>query len=133
MRLDPPNLLLKKAREDEHLALLVVNDSSVSDEQIGFFCQQGIEKAIKAVLSLRGIKYRRTHDLAELLDLVKDNGIGFPSIMDTSIALTPFAAELRYDYLPPEATAERPFDRAGAVGLLRAALEWAEGIASRGA
>jgi len=74
MPLDPPNVLLSKAREDEHLMLLVVNDSSVSDEQIGFFCQQAVEKAIKAVLSLHGTKYRRTHDLAELIDLLKDNG-----------------------------------------------------------
>jgi HEPN domain-containing protein len=128
MRLDPPDVLLKKAREDEHLVSLVVNDATVSDEQIGFFCQQAVEKAIKAVLSRRGIKYRRTHDLAELIDLMKDNGIGYPAALDASVALTPFAAEMRYDYLPPETKTERPFDRPGAVQLIRIALEWAEGI-----
>lgn len=128
MRLDPPKVLLNKAREDEHLVLLVVRDSSVSDEHIGFFCQQGVEKAIKAVLSFHGIKYRRTHDLAELIDLLKDNAITYPSSLDDSISLTPFAAEMRYDYLPPEQNAEQTFDRKGAVRLIRAALEWAGGI-----
>jgi HEPN domain-containing protein len=128
MRLDPPNVLLKKAREDEHLVLLVVNDASVADEQIGFFCQQRVEKSIKAVLSARGIKYRRTHDIAELIDLLKDNAIAYPSSLDRSITLTPFATEMRYDYLPPEQNAEQAFDRASAVRLLRGALEWALGI-----
>ena len=86
MRLDPPTVLLNKAREDEHLALLVVSDPGVSDEQIGFFCQQGIEKAIKAVLSLRGVRYRRTLDLAELIDLLMDNAITHPSILERSVS-----------------------------------------------
>lgn len=100
----------------------------MSDEQSGFFCQQGVEKALKAGLSFHGIKYRRTHDLAELIDLLKDNVVAYPSSLDASIILTPFAAEMRYDYLPPEQQAERSFDRDAAVRLIRAAIEWAEGI-----
>jgi len=132
MRLDPPTVLLKKAREDEHLALLVINDASVSDEQVGFFCQQGIEKAIKAVLSLRGVKYRRTHDVAELIDSLKDNAIPYPSTIDAAVELTPFAAEMRYDYLPPESMGGQPFDRAAAVRLLRVTIEWTEQVVSSG-
>ena len=89
-------------REDHHLATLVVDDESVSDEHIGFFCQQAIEKAIKSVLSRRGVRYRRTHDLAELIDLLTDHRIDHPQELETSVALTPFAAEMRYDYLPDE-------------------------------
>ena len=126
MRLDPPHVLLSKALDDERLALLVVDNATVSDEQIGFLAQQGIEKAIKAVLSLHGVGYRRTHDLGELMDLLRAAGIDYPAELDASVALTPFAAEMRYDYLPPEATTEQPLDRVGAMHLVRASLAWAE-------
>ena len=130
---DPARVLLRKAQDDERLAVLVVDNAVVSDEQIGFLAQQAVEKTVKAVLSLRGIRYRRTHDLAELLDLLKASGIAYPCEMDGCVTLTPFAAEMRYDYLPPEESAEESFDRANALRLVRAALEWAEELISRGA
>ena len=123
---DPPRVLLSKARDDERLALLVVDNLTVSDEQIGFLAQQAIEKAIKAVLSSQGIRYRRTHDIGELIDLLGTGGISYPAALDASVALTPFAAEMRYDYLPPEAAGEKPLDRAGTMRLVRTVLEWAE-------
>ncbi len=124
---DPPRVLLKKALDDERLALLVVENRTVSDEQIGFLAQQAVEKSIKAVLSSKGIAYRRTHDLGELTDLLKVHSIAYPAELEGGIALTPFAAEMRYDYLPPEASGEMPLDRAGTMQLVRAALAWAEG------
>ena len=125
---DPAEVLLSKAREDQHLACLVVNDESVSDEHLGFFCQQAIEKSIKSVLSRRGVRYRRTHDLAELMDLLKDSGVNHPPELEKSVALTPFAAEMRYDYLPPEPEGEASFDRAAAVALVAIAIAWASGF-----
>ena len=62
---------------------------------------------------------------------MKDNGIAYPADLDASVALTPFAAEMRYDYLPPEANGEKPFDRGGAVQLIRVSLEWAERMVSQ--
>ncbi len=125
---DPPSVLLRKAQDDERLALLVLDNPAVSDEQIGFQAQQAIEKTFKAVLSHSAITYRRTHDLAELIDLLKANGIPYPTLLDGSVALTPFAAEMRYDYLPPEESSELALDRRGAMRVVRAALEWAAGI-----
>ena len=132
MPLDPPRVLLLKAQDDERLAGLVAGNPAVSDEQIGFLAQQAVEKAIKAVLSRLGIRYRRTHDLGELIDLLKANDIAYPAAMDDSATFTPFAAEMRYDYLPPEEGAEEPFDRVSALRLVRTALEWAEGMVSAG-
>lgn len=114
------------------MAALVADSPTVTDEQIGFLAQQAVEKSIKAVLSLRGIPYRRTHDLGELVDLLKANDIAYPAAMEDSVALTPFAAEMRYDYLPAEEGAEEPFDRAGALRMIRTAVEWAEAIVSKG-
>lgn len=125
---DPPRVLLRKARDDERLALLAAGDAAISDEQIGFLAQQAVEKCIKAVLSLRGVRYRRTHDIAELIDLLKSNGISCQDELDDAIALTPFAAEMRYDYLPPEDGIDEPFDREEAMRLVRSTLDWAEGI-----
>jgi len=122
---DPADVLLSKAREDHHLAALVLDDASVSNEHVGFFCQQAIEKSIKSVLSRRTIRYRRTHDLTELLDLLKDHQVEHPPELEQSVALTPFAAEMRYDYLPPEQGDDPPFDRAGAVQLAALAIQWA--------
>ena len=96
-----------------------------SSEHIGFLCQQAVEKSIKSVLSRRSIRYRRTHDLAELLDLLNDHHVEYPTELEQSVALTPFAAEMRYDYLPPEQADEPSFDRDGAVRLARLAIQWA--------
>jgi HEPN domain-containing protein len=128
MPLDPAQILLHKALDDERLALLVADNASVSDEQIGFLAQQAVEKAVKAVLSCKRVPYRRTHDLIELLDLVTANHIAFPPAMESSAALTPFAAQMRYDYLPAESSEEPPFDRGAAMRLVRTALQWAESI-----
>src|SRR5438067_1925725 len=75
---DPADVLLSKARQDHHLAAHVANVASISNEHVGFFCQQAIEKSLKSVLSRRSIRYRRTHDLAELLDLLNDHQIAYP-------------------------------------------------------
>ena len=125
---DPPRVLLRKAQDDERLALLAAGNATISDEQIGFLAQQAVEKSIKAVLSLHGVRYRRTHDLTELIDLLRANGIDYPAAMDDCVALTPFAAEMRYDYLPPEDESDVSFDRAGALRLVRTTLEWAQGV-----
>ena len=124
MPLDPSDILLSKAREDAHLALLVVDDSTVSDEHLGFFCQQAVEKGFKSLLSRLGVTYRRNHDLAGLLDLLKDNAVAFPPELEQTVILTPFAAAMRYDYLPVDA--EEPFDRRHAVKLMGLALDWVQ-------
>jgi HEPN domain-containing protein len=123
--MDPGEVLLSKAREDLHLAAIVVDNATVSDEQIGFLCQQAIEKAMKSVLARRAVRYRRTHDLAELIDLLRDSEIECPPELDQAVILTPFAAEMRYDYLPPEAGDESAFDRVGALKLAELAIQWA--------
>ena len=126
---DPADVLLSKARQDQHLAARVADDPSVSSEHVGFFCRQAIEKSMKSVLSRRLIRYRRTHDLAELLDLLDDHHVVYPDALEQSVSLTPFAAEMRYDYLPPEDAQESPFDRGAAVQLAALAVQWATDMA----
>ena len=56
-------LLLQKAREDQTLVEEVLASQRVSDEIVGFHCQQAAEKFLKAVLSEIGVYFQRTHNL----------------------------------------------------------------------
>ncbi len=122
---DPYQMMLRKAGQDAGLAAKLAADTSVSDEHLGFFCQQAVEKAIKCVLSYRGVPYRRTHDLSELIELATEHAIDFPDALSSSVTLTPFAVAFRYDELPPVTGDHDRFDRAGAVRLASAAVAWA--------
>ncbi len=78
MALDPPQVLLKKARDDQRLLAVIAHLTEATDEQVGFHAQQAVEKSLKAVLSHRSIHYRKSHDLAELLALLAEHGIQVP-------------------------------------------------------
>jgi HEPN domain-containing protein len=122
--------LLDKARQDLCLLEIAVPSPVVSDEIIGFHAQQAVEKAVKAVLCSRGTRYRRTHDIAELIDLLDDNAIARPGDLDKATSLSPFAVELRYDFVPSEPGTAPRFDRAGAQAAAAQAVAWATGAVS---
>ena len=119
-------LLMRKAAQDDFTVAKLLPDPEAPDEVIGFHAQQAIEKLIKAVLSLREVRYRRTHDLVELIELLRENGIDFPESLEEVRLLGPFAAEFRYDDLPEES--EESFDRQWASDCVRRVREWAEGF-----
>jgi HEPN domain-containing protein len=93
-------LLLAKAKDDETLLEEIISNEKIRDEIIGFHAQQAAEKLLKALLMAKNIPYRRTHDLRELIDLTRDNGIEFPESLMEIRTLSPFAVEFRYDYIP---------------------------------
>ena len=95
---------------------------------MGFTPSRRVEKSLKAVLLLKGVQFRRTHDLVELIDLVRDAAIKFPTELEEVRRLTPFAATLRYEDASTEQ--EEPFDRAWALDCVRRARAWAEGLVS---
>lgn len=119
------NLLLAKAIDDEILIEEIISKERIRDEIIGFHAQQAAEKLLKALLMARNIPYRKTHDLMELIDLIRDRGIRFPESLMGIRTLSPFAVEFRYDYLPPEE--ESPFDRQNALEMVRDLRKWVEG------
>ena len=123
---DPASVFVRKAREDLYLAQRVRDDPNISVEQMGFLCQQTIEKSLKAVLSRHRVRFRRGHDIATYLDLLKADGIDYPTSLEQSVELTPFGAELRYDFLPSEESDATPFDRHAMIRLAEQAIEWAE-------
>jgi HEPN domain-containing protein len=123
---DYAQVLLRKAAHDEFTIRKLLTDPASPEEVIGFHAQQGIEKMLKAVLTSRRIPYRRRHDLVELIDLIRENGIQFPEELEEVRRLNPFATEFRYDDLPPES--EQVLDREWAADCVRKTRAWVEGF-----
>ncbi|OGR30942.1 MAG: hypothetical protein A2139_09675 [Desulfobacca sp. RBG_16_60_12] len=117
-------LYLKKAVEDEVLLDEVLGSPRVSDTVIGFHCQQAAEKLLKALLSNLSVRFRRTHDLRELMDLLADHGHDLaPELADLDM-LTPYAVEFRYELLAQDQDA--PLDRQEARELVQKLRAWVE-------
>jgi HEPN domain-containing protein len=125
-------LLLQKVKQDQYAVNCLMQDPLVADEVIGFHAQQAIEKSVKAVLSFRHVEYRRTHQLAELVDLLHDHNIFYPSELSEAVALAPFAVEFRYDLLPPSTDAAQRLDRAWAKRCVERIADWASSIVGEG-
>ena len=102
-----------------------MEDTSIPDETIGFHAQQAVEKVLKAVLAHCAVKYRRTHQLEELVALLQDAGIPFPPELSEAVSLTPYAVELRYDLLPIQDDAAPPLDRQWAKRCVDRIADWA--------
>ena len=117
-------LLLAKAKDDEILLEEIITNERIREEIVGFHAQQAAEKLLKAFLMARNISYRRTHDLRELIDLIRDHGIKFPELLMEIRTLSPFAVEFRYDYIPMEE--ELPFNRQKALEMVRQLRKWVE-------
>ncbi|MCE5326659.1 MAG: HEPN domain-containing protein [Planctomycetaceae bacterium] len=115
-------VLLAKARQDEVLLEEVLASPRVADEIVGFHAQQAIEKLLKAALSLREIRYRKTHDLRELLDLLRDIGCALPERIDRVDDLTPYGTLLRYEAM----SLDQPVDRQEMLDLVRQVRRWVE-------
>jgi HEPN domain-containing protein len=128
--LDHAKLLLSKAQDDWGALKILLENSQVADEIIGFHAQQIVEKALKAVLTVKAVPFRRTHDIAELIDLLIDKGISVPAPMEKSVELTPFAVEYRYDFLPSENKNAGRIARSEIRSLVLVALEWASKMLS---
>ena len=115
-------LFLRKAAQDEILLDEVIDNPRIADEIIGFHCQQAAEKIIKALLSTRGVRFRKTHDLAELGLLLKNVGIPLPEHLRDLDVLTPFGVVYRYE----DYAGEVSLDRQRAREMIRALRSWVE-------
>ena len=71
-------LLLRKAAQDEALLDEILTSGKVSDEIVGFHCQQAAEKILKALLSDLGIRFRKTHEIGALTLLLANSGHRLP-------------------------------------------------------
>jgi HEPN domain-containing protein len=118
---DVANVLLTKALGDEAGLRALREHPEVPDEVVGFHAQQAVEKQIKAVLTARGIRFDKTHELSYLVGLIDEHKIDAPPALEEAEMLTDWAVEFRYPGDEPPA-----LDRAGALTLVVEIREWAE-------
>ena len=114
-------VLLDKAAKDEAAVRLFAREEKIADEVLGLHAQQAVEKSLKAVLAWNSVDYRLTHDIGYLVELLESGGIEVPDEVSGADALTPWAAELRYEEPP---TTDR-LDRSLAAAAASAAVTWA--------
>jgi HEPN domain-containing protein len=114
--------LLRKAENDAKAMELLVPDTEISDEIIGFHAQQAVEKWLKAVMSLHGLEEARIHDVGRLLEILVEAEIDLPAGADQLDDLSIYAVPLRYaDLLDAE-----PLDREATVALVGEVGKWAD-------
>ena len=113
-------ILLQAAEQDLAACEALAQAPGIGDAIVGFHAQQATEKALKAVLSRHGVEFRRTHDLALLLDLLQDRQLPPPPGADWLDELNPYAVEARYGL-----SGIAGLDRPKVLAALRALLQWA--------
>lgn len=122
-------MLLHAAYADAKALDALITLPDIADGIVGFHAQQAVEKALKSVLAVHGVAFRRTHDLAELLDLLIDRHVALPPHSEKLDQLNPFAVEARYGLIGRMTLA-----RAGLTQTVADVLAWAESaLDSRGA
>jgi HEPN domain-containing protein len=128
-RLELAHLLLRKASDDLVMARSLAGDPATPDWGIGFHVEQAVEKAIKAVLSSRGIEYPRTHNVSLLLDLLADSSLHIPLERERLILLTPYGVLFRYDEAgPTDAELAQLPNRASLLAMADAVVNWANAV-----
>jgi HEPN domain-containing protein len=114
------DVLLRKAEGDLAAVRTLIVREEIPDDIVGFHAQQAAEKAAKAVLTLRGVDYPRTHDVHYLADQLRELEGGRPREIADAAWLTAWATEFRYADPPPPA-----LNREEALASAEAAVVWA--------
>jgi HEPN domain-containing protein len=116
-------ILRKKAQGDFEAAVVLANaDPPMNDETVGLHLQQAVEKATKALMTWKNIKYPFTHDIHTLLQALIAKGCPVPERFSDLDTLTLFATQARYERAVPPGS----FDRAAFIDLTRQFLAWSD-------
>jgi len=97
--------MLRVARRDLRAARLLAVDEA-DEASWGFQMQQAIEKAFKAWILSSDLRAPFTHDIADLLQILREQGIEISSYLQFS-QFTLFAVQLRYDDEPESLDLDR--------------------------
>lgn len=93
-----------------------------------FHAQQTAEKSLKAILVYYDKPFPRTHDIEELLDLIRVQKVTIPNIVLKAKSLSVHATDSRYpDDFSPEDTVNKEEYKA-AVKLAQKVLQWAKAV-----
>ena len=94
-------------------------------EDACFDAQQAVEKALKALLVLRGVQVPRTHAISELITMLAELGFDIPGDVQEAAVLTDYAVAARYPGPSEPVLIE---DHEQAVAIAKAVVSWVSGI-----
>ena len=94
-------------------------------EDACFDAQQAVEKALKALLVLRGVQVPRTHAISELITMLAELGFEIPADVQEASVLTDYAVAARYPG-PSEPVLIEDYEKA--VAAAQAVVSWVSGI-----
>lgn len=118
-----PEDWLRHAQADLRFAILPAGDDEDLQGLRLFHLQQAVEKSLKGVLVRSGVIFRPTHDIAELITVLKQQGVEWPNDLDGARGLTVFAVRARY---PGSARILGAVQFQAAIDLTRLTIAWAE-------
>src|SRR5258707_1721134 len=100
---------VRKAEADCRAALRPVSAKPPITDPECFHCQQTAEKYLKAILQENGLVVPRTHELADVLDLLLPGNATFARLRRQAGSLTRYAVDYRY---PGEMASKRQMEAA---------------------
>lgn len=94
-------------------------------EDLCFDAQQAVEKALKAICIIYGIRFSKVHDISYLMELLEKGNVKIPKRLQRAKILTDYAVETRYpgDYVPVD---EDMYE--GALKIAEKIVSWVEKI-----
>ena len=87
---------LDKANEDLFAAEVILASKARAVDTAAFHAQQAAEKALKALLIRHQLRFGKTHDIEELLELAQPAAPGISSELAEAARLTLYAVDVRY-------------------------------------
>ena len=117
-----PHQWLNRAKSNLAIARQPKTDQ-IYWEDLCFEVQQAAEKALKAVMLAKGIKFRFVHNLSEHLTLLERSGVALPDEVKNAAILTDYSVEARYPG-PSEPITEGEFRNS--LRIAEAVVAWAE-------
>jgi HEPN domain-containing protein len=115
---------LRFAREDARMAQLAMQDGV--NNQVCFHAQQCAEKCLKAWLAFQGENIPRTHRMADLVNLTRDDWL--PDIRERLLLLDRFYIPTRYPDALPGAVPEGLPDEEDAKEALQLSDEFLQRV-----
>jgi len=105
MSIDPVQEWLALASQDEQSARFLMDMQPLPLEVICFHCQQAAEKLLKALIAKNMLPIPRTHDLLQLLDIIRTVHPAFIDLEPAMYDLNDFSVIVRYPaHIPLEAS-----------------------------
>ncbi|MEO0156667.1 MAG: HEPN domain-containing protein, partial [candidate division WOR-3 bacterium] len=88
---------IAKAESDLKIGKDEIKTEKPATDAVCFHMQQCVEKYLKAYIIYCGREFRKTHDIAELIELCAEIDLEFKELQKTgAIELTDYAVEIRY-------------------------------------